>query len=250
MVIKGGFTIYPAIDLRQGKVVRLQQGDLKRQTVYGEDPAATARRWLESGAGWLHVVNLDGAFGESDAANRQALAEILEVAAEYDARVQFGGGMRSLVDVGRTLEMGVTRAVLGTLAAEQPEVLQSGVERFGAEHLAAGLDAREGLVRVRGWAEATNLRAVDLARQMAALGLRWLIFTDVARDGVGSGLNLESTLELAHSSGLNVIASGGVASLDDIQRTRTAGLPGVIVGRALYEGKIDPTELFAEGRSG
>jgi len=249
MVIKGGFTIYPAIDLRQGKVVRLQQGDLRRQTVYGDDPAATARRWLESGASWLHVVNLDGAFGEADSANRQALAEILEVAAEHDARVQFGGGMRSLVDVGRALEMGVARAVLGTLAAEQPEVLQAGVRRFGAESLAAGLDAREGLVRVRGWAEATNLRAVDLARQMAALGLRWLVFTDVARDGVGSGLNLESTLELAHTSGLNVIASGGVDSLDDVQRARKTGLPGVIVGRALYEGKIDPTELFIEGQS-
>jgi len=247
MVKKSGFTIYPAIDLRQGKVVRLQQGDLKRQTVYADDPAATARCWLESGAGWLHVVNLDGAFGEADAANRQALAEILKAAADYDAQVQFGGGMRSLLDVDRALEMGVARAVLGTLAAEQPEVLQAGVQRFGAEHLAAGLDARAGLVQVRGWAEATNLRAIDLAHQMAALGLRWLIFTDVARDGVGSGLNLESTLEIAHSSGLNVIASGGVDSLDDIQRARKAGLPGVIVGRALYEGRIDPAELFSEG---
>jgi phosphoribosylformimino-5-aminoimidazole carboxamide ribotide isomerase len=244
MVKASEFTIYPAIDLRQGKVVRLKQGDPQRQTVYGDDPAATARRWLEAGAHWLHVVNLDGAFGEADTANRQALAEIIKTASGYDANVQFGGGMRSLLDVAKALEMGIGRAVLGTLAVEQPELLKEGLERFGVQHLAAGLDARDGLVRVRGWAEGTNLRAVDLAQQMAKLGLRWLIFTDVARDGVGSGLNLASTLELARSSGLNVIASGGVDSLEDIHRARQSGLPGVIVGRALYEGKIDPAELF------
>ena len=240
------FVIYPAIDLRQGKVVRLRQGDPQQQTVYGDDPAATARRWLEAGARWLHVVNLDGAFGESDSANRQALAEILQAASEHQAQVQFGGGMRSLADIDRALEMGVARAVLGTLAVEQPEVLEAGVRRFGAQHLAAGLDARQGLVRVRGWAEGTNLQAVEVARQMAALGLRWLVFTDVARDGVGSGLNLASTLELAHRSSLNVIASGGVNGLDDIRGAKKAGLQGVIVGRALYEGKIDPGALFAE----
>lgn len=241
------FVIYPAIDLRQGKVVRLRQGDPQQQTVYGDDPAATARRWLEAGARWLHVVNLDGAFGEADSANRQALAEILQAASEYQAQVQFGGGMRSLADIDRALEIGVARAILGTLAAEHPEVLGSGVQRFGAQRLAAGLDARHGLVQVRGWVEGTSLQAVELARQMAALGLRWLIFTDVARDGVGSGLNLASTLELAHRSGLNVIASGGVNGLEDIRGARQAGLPGVIVGRALYEGKIDPGDLFPEG---
>ena len=247
MVKASEFTIYPAIDLRQGKVVRLKQGDPQRQTVYGEDPAAAAVRWLEAGARWLHVVNLDGAFGKADAANRRALAEILKVAEGYGAQVQFGGGMRSLADVDQALEMGVGRAVLGTLAAEQPEALEEGLKRFGAQRLAAGVDARDGLVRVRGWAEATNLRAVDLAQKMAELGLRWLIFTDVARDGVGSGLNLDSTLELANSSGLNVIASGGVDSLEDIRGAQEAGLPGVIVGRALYEGKIDPEELFTFG---
>ncbi len=233
------FTIYPAIDLRRGQVVRLQQGDPKRQKQYSSDPPATARRWLECGAGWLHVVNLDGAFNEGDSLNRAALGSILQVARQFGARIQFGGGLRSREAVQEALEMGVARAVLGTAAVEQPQILVEVLERLGPEQVAAGLDARDGIVQVRGWAERTQLRALDLALQLKAAGLDWLIFTDIARDGLGTGVNLEATGALAQATGLRVIASGGVKSETDVRQCREAGLEGVIIGHALYEGKVD-----------
>ncbi len=233
------FTLYPAIDLRQGQVVRLAQGDPRRQTVYDADPAATARRWLDQGARWLHVVNLDGAFGQDDAANRQALGAILREAALHGAAVQFGGGLRSLEAVAQALEMGVRRVVLGTLAARQPEVVAEALRRWGPARVAVGIDARDGRVQVGGWAEATDLDAVAFAQQLAALGLQTVIFTDIRRDGLQTGLALEATVALQRASGLEVIASGGVASLDDLRAAQRAGLAGAIVGRALYEGVFD-----------
>jgi phosphoribosylformimino-5-aminoimidazole carboxamide ribotide isomerase len=235
------FTIYPAIDLRQGKVVRLKQGDPERQTIYDLDPPAVAERWLSTRARWLHVVNLDGAFGEPDALNALALASILEVAAHYEAQVQFGGGLRSLAAIQQALEMGVTRTVLGTIVVEQPEIFEQALQRFGPERIVAGLDARDGLVQVRGWMESTALPTLELAQHLAKQGLSWMVFTDVARDGIGTGLNLSATVELAQATGLHVIASGGVSSLEDIEQTRAAGLAGVIVGRALYEGQLTIT---------
>ncbi len=233
------FTIFPAIDLRRGQVVRLQQGDPKRQKQYSSEPAATARRWLECGARWLHVVNLDGAFGEGDSLNRAALGSILQVAQQFGAQVQFGGGLRSREAVQEAVEMGVARAVLGTAAVEQPQVLVEALGRFGPEHVAAGLDARDGIVQVRGWAERTPLRALDLALQLKEAGLGWLIFTDITRDGLGTGVNLEATVALAQATGLRLIASGGVKSDADVRQCEAAGLEGVILGHALYEGKVD-----------
>jgi phosphoribosylformimino-5-aminoimidazole carboxamide ribotide isomerase len=232
------FTIYPAIDLRAGQVVRLQQGDPDRQTIYASDPAAAARRWLEAGAAWLHVVNLDGAFGDNEGPNQQALADILIVARERGGQVQMGGGLRSLEAVKQALEMGVARVVIGTLAVEQPEILVNCIERFGPQRIAAGIDAREGLVHVRGWKTGSRVKAVDLAVQMAEIGMQWIIFTDVSRDGVGKGLNLPATLELAQVSRIHVIASGGVDGPADLESAREAGLAGVIIGRALYEGRV------------
>ena len=233
------FTIYPAIDLRGGKVVRLKEGDPTRMTAYSDDPAETARRWLSTGAGWLHVVNLDGAFGESDTANRMALRNILEAAREYSAHIQFGGGLRSLDAMESALSLGVERIVLGTIAIENIGVVKDALNRFGAERLAIGIDARDGLVRVRGWKEDGGIAAKELAIQMRTLGIRTVIFTDVSRDGLGSGLNIPATRELADVSGLDVIASGGVHTLRDVVAAREAGLAGAIVGRALYEGTID-----------
>jgi len=234
------FTIYPAIDLRGGKVVRLKEGDPARMTAYSDDPAETARRWLEAGTSWLHVVNLDGAFGESDIANRSALEKILKL----EVQVQFGGGMRSLAAVERALELGVSRAVLGTIAIEQPEVVEAALKKFGAEKVAVGIDARDGLVRVRGWKENSRISATNLVLQMRTLGLRIVIFTDVSRDGLGSGLNIPSTRALAEVSGLDVIASGGVYTLEDVIAARNANLAGAIIGRALYEGTIDLKEAL------
>lgn len=238
------FQVYPAIDLRRGQVVRLQEGDPARQTGYDADPAAAARRWLAAGTRWLHVVNLDGAFGETGAANHAALEAILRAAGEYQACVQFGGGLRSLEALEAAFSLGVTRAVLGTAVVEQPDLLPAALQRWGAERIAAGLDARGGWVQVRGWQQATALPVLDLAQTLAGQGLRWLIFTDISRDGLQTGLNLSATAELAQTSGLQVIASGGVAGWADVQGACRAGLPGVIVGKALYEGKFIPTELF------
>jgi phosphoribosylformimino-5-aminoimidazole carboxamide ribotide isomerase len=238
------FMVYPAIDLRGGKVVRLKEGDPARMTAYSDDPAETARRWLEAGARWLHVVNLDGAFGESDDANRVALKVILDLTKSFDARVQFGGGLRSLEIIEQAFGLGMSRVVLGTIAIENPNVVTQALTRFGEGQIAIGIDARDGLVHVHGWKENSGVSAVDLARQMQMLGLRTVIFTDVSRDGLGSGLNIPSTRALAEASGLDVIASGGVHTLDDVLAARDANLAGVIIGRAIYDGTLDLKEAL------
>ena len=229
------FTIYPAIDLRGGKVVRLKEGDPARMTSYSDDPAEMAKRWIDAGSTWLHVVNLDGAFGESDNANRVALEAILKLG----ARVQFGGGMRSLDSIGAALSLGVSRVILGTIAIEQPEIVRDALTRFGTERIVVGIDARDGLVRTRGWKDNSGVPALDLALQMRTFGLGTVIFTDVSRDGLGSGLNIPATRELSEKSGLDVIASGGVHTIDDVLAAKDAGLAGVIIGRALYDGTVD-----------
>lgn len=234
------FTIYPAIDLRNGKVVRLKEGDPNRMTSYSDDPVQIATQWLNAGASWLHVVNLDGAFGESDSTNQNALQSILKLG----ARVQFGGGLRSLNAIEQALELGVSRAVLGTIAIEEPKIVEDAIKNFGAEKIAVGIDARDGFVSVRGWKEDSKILATDLALQMQNFGLATVIFTDIRRDGLGSGLNIESTRELANASGLNVIASGGVNTLDNVIAARDANLSGAIIGRALYEGTIDLREAL------
>jgi phosphoribosylformimino-5-aminoimidazole carboxamide ribotide isomerase len=233
------FVVYPAIDLRAGKVVRLKEGDPARMTAYSDDPEQIAQYWLETGARWLHVVNLDGAFGESDHANRLALENFLQVAKGFNARVQFGGGMRSLEAIEDTLNVGVSRAILGTIAIEQPDVVAVAVQQFGTERIAVGIDARDGHVRVRGWKDDSGISATDLALQIRTQGVRTAIFTDVSRDGLGSGLNMAATRQLSDASGLDIIASGGVHTLEDVLAARDANLAGVIVGRALYEGTID-----------
>ncbi len=238
------FTVYPAIDLRGGQVVRLKQGDPGRQTVYGEDAAATARGWLEAGARWLHVVNLDGAFGQGGEANGLALRGIVAAAAEYDARVQLGGGMRSLFDLENAFSAGVARVVLGTLIVEAPRVVRAALGRFGPQRVAAGLDARQGRVHTRGWRTKTGWQVLDLAQQWKSWGGQWLVYTDIARDGVAAGVAVSAARELAAASGLAVIASGGVASLEDVRAVKEAGLPGVIVGRALYEGAFTLQEAL------
>jgi phosphoribosylformimino-5-aminoimidazole carboxamide ribotide isomerase len=242
------FTIYPAIDLRNGQVVRLQQGDSNRQKIYADDPAEVAERWLSAGARWLHVVNLDGAFGEPDSANESALSGILGAAANYGAKVQLGGGLRSIEAVRQSIQMGVSRVVLGTLALEKPQVLAECIREFGPNRIAAGIDARDGLVTVRGWREETTVKAITLGIRLAETGLKWVIFTDVSRDGLGKGLNVPATAELKRASRLSVIASGGVNETGDIEHARQAGLSGVIIGSALYEGKLEIKDWVLEGK--
>jgi len=234
------FEVYPAIDVRKGKVVRLQEGDPLRQTVFDADPVAVANRWAGQGARWLHVVNLDGAFGESN-----AMQELLPALCRAGPRAQLGGGIRSLADVEAALNAGAARVILGTVAVERPELVREAVTRFGAQAIAVGIDARGGRVRTRGWQADGGLAAIDLGRQVKAMGVETVIHTDIAQDGLLSGVNAQASADLAQAIGLRVIASGGVAGLEDIQRVRRAGLVGVIIGRALYEGRISLKEALA-----
>lgn len=233
------FTIYPAIDLRNGRVVRLQQGDPKRMTIYSEDPLAVAEQWMAAGARWLHLVNLDGAFGEQSQSNQAAVAAICRAAQESAVRVQFGGGLRSLMDIEQALDQGVSRVVLGTLALERPAALREALQRFGAARIAVALDVQGKYVAVRGWRENSRIDAWLAARQMLQSGVQTLIYTDISRDGMGSGLNLDFARQLVESGEIELILSGGVDRLEDLRAARQLGAAGAIIGKALYDGRID-----------
>lgn len=238
------FDIFPAIDLRRGQVVRLQLGDPNRQTVFSNDPVETAKRWLDAGARWIHVVNLDGAFAEEGRANWLALEKL----GRLETQVQFGGGLRSLEDMGKAMDYGVSRVILGTAALENPELVSASIARYGPDRVAVGIDARDGRVRTRGWQNETAATPTDLARAMGRLGVRTIIYTDISRDGVLGGVNTPATVALASNSGLSVIASGGVKSLDDVAELApfaSSGVAGVIIGRALYEGRVDLAAALA-----
>ena len=242
-MIAASFTVYPAIDLRGGKVVRLVQGDPQRQTVYSDDPAGVARRWIDCGAHWLHVVNLDGAFGEPGQANQVALRAILREAAGK-ANIQFGGGLRSLDDIQHAVAAGVDRVILGTLAVEQPDLAAQVVGQYGAERVALGVDVRDGRIRLRGWTQESFIDPLALSLSFYQMGVRVCIYTNIARDGVWQGVDVEAAQDFACQSGLAVIASGGAAALEDVQQARQAGLSGVIIGRALYDGMLSLKEAL------
>ncbi len=236
--------IYPAIDLRHGQVVRLKHGDPEQQATYSDDPVETARRWAEAGAAWLHVVNLDGAFG--DQAGAAVNRSLLQSLAAVGPRIQFGGGLRSLADIEAALARGAARVVIGTLAIEQPEALREAVGRFGSNRVVVGLDMRQGRVKTRGWQSDGGTDAITLGRQIRSAGVNLVVHTDIGRDGDLSGVNGAAAIDLARETGLQVIASGGVNSIEDVLRLNNmAGLEGVIIGRALYTGAIDLKQLFS-----
>lgn len=223
--------IYPAIDLRGGKVVRLREGDLRQQTVFSADPLATARLWIDQGAQWIHMVNLDGAFA---AANENL--RVLEAVAKLNVKLQFGGGLRDLQAVREALDAGAARVVLGTLAVKQPDKIGEAIDRFEAEAICVALDAKDGRVATHGWTALSALSPTDFGKRLRALGLRHALFTDVARDGMLSGANIAQTVALAQETGLQVIASGGISKLAEIERLAASGLvAGAIVGMALYQ---------------
>lgn len=235
-------TLFPAIDLRRGRCVRLEKGDAARETAYGDDPLEVARRFAEAGAEWVHVVDLDAAFGEGS--NR---ALIREIAAAVPLKVQTGGGLRSEADLEEVLAAGVARVVVGTAAVERPELVRRAVERWGAERIAVGVDARGRRPAVRGWTEESDLDLFDLGRSLAELGVRTLIHTDIERDGMMQGPNLPLSAELAERSGASVVVSGGIRGLADVEAVAAAaregaGVEGVIVGKAIYEGRMDVAE--------
>lgn len=240
--------IYPAIDLRNGQVVRLKHGDPNQQTVFESDPLKVARRWAEAGAAWLHVVNLDGAFGDDAGAAAKNRA-LLKPLCEIGLRVQFGGGVRSMQDIEAALSLGVERVILGTVAIEQPAIVREAVERFGAGRIVVGLDARDGQVKTRGWQSDGGVDVIAIGRQIRSSGVDLVVHTDIGRDGVLSGVNANASIELAQKTGLRVIASGGVSSIEDVIGLKnTPEIEGVIIGRALYTGAIDLHQVLTQLR--
>jgi phosphoribosylformimino-5-aminoimidazole carboxamide ribotide isomerase len=234
------FTVYPAIDLRRGQVVRLRQGDSERQTTYASDPRAVAQDWIDSGANWLHVVNLDGAFGEESQSNIEALRSILQ----FEAQVQLGGGLRTISTIESALDMGVERVILGTVAIENPDLIDQVVAAFGGDRVVVGIDAREGKVRIHGWRKGSGVDPIELAKKTVDQGVRTSIVTDITRDGMDEGVNLDLANRIQSETGLAVIAAGGVNSLQDVQRAKAIGLQGIIIGRALYEGQVSLVEAL------
>ncbi|HEU5260899.1 MAG TPA: 1-(5-phosphoribosyl)-5-[(5-phosphoribosylamino)methylideneamino]imidazole-4-carboxamide isomerase [Gemmatimonadales bacterium] len=231
--------LYPAVDVQGGRVVRLRQGDAHRMTAYADDPVEVVGQFARAGARWVHLVDLDRAFGTRD--NRDVARRLLSTA---QVKVQVGGGLRTEEAIDEMLAWGARRVVIGTKAATDPAIVERLLARHGAELLAVGIDAREGRVAVRGWTELFDVTALDLARRVQSQGARTVIYTDVARDGMLTGSDVAGARALA-ALGLDVIASGGVASLDDVRAIRDAGLAGAIVGRALYEGRFTLSEALA-----
>ena len=235
--------LYPAIDLRNGHCVRLERGEMSRATVFSRDPAAQARAFAAAGFSHLHVVDLDGAFA-GRSVNGAAIEAILEA---VSLPVQLGGGVRDLAAVESWLGKGVVRIVLGTAAAREPAFVKDACRRFPGR-IAIGVDARDGRVAVEGWAEMSELEAIELAKRYEDAGAAAVVFTDIARDGVLAGVNVGAVAQLARAITTPVIASGGVASLDDLKRLKALeplGVVGVIVGRALYDGRLEPKAALA-----
>jgi phosphoribosylformimino-5-aminoimidazole carboxamide ribotide isomerase len=236
-----GLTLYPAIDLKDGACVRLRRGIMEEATVYSADPGAQARVWQDGGCRWLHVVDLNGAFA-GRSVNADAVAAILRA---VTIPVQLGGGIRDRAAIDRWLDAGIRRVILGSAAARDPALVREAC-RAHPGRIAVGIDARDGYVATDGWAETSSMRALDLALRFEDAGAAAIIYTDIGRDGMLSGLNLEQTLDLAFQISTRVIASGGVASLADLAALKRAAdgsggalIEGVIVGRALYDGRID-----------
>jgi phosphoribosylformimino-5-aminoimidazole carboxamide ribotide isomerase len=235
------FELIPAIDLKGGKCVRLQEGVASRATEYSNDPLSMALHWQEQGAGRLHLVDLDGAFA-GEAAHLGLARSIFK---GLKIPVQFGGGLRTLDQIARILDLGAQRAIVGTVAVDHPEIVEQAVRRY-PEAIVVGIDAREGMVALRGWIDQTSLTAVELAQRMKDIGVKRVVYTDVSRDGMLTGANVDETEVLAREVGIAVIASGGVANTADVKalwERRAPGIEGVILGRSLYEKKIDLAQI-------
>jgi phosphoribosylformimino-5-aminoimidazole carboxamide ribotide isomerase len=235
--------VIPAIDLKNGQCVRLEQGLMEKDTVYSDNPAAMARHWQDEGGELLHLVDLDGAFAGVPK-NRAAIQAIV---AAVDIPTELGGGIRDLETIEAYLNLGIDRVILGTVAKENPALVGEACRRFPGR-IVVGIDAKEGMVAVRGWAEVTEKKAIDLAREMEAFGVAAIIYTDIARDGMMQGPNLEATAALAESISIPVIASGGVSCLEDIRnllQIEASGVAGVITGKAIYTGSLNLREAVA-----
>lgn len=234
--------LYPAIDIKDGRCVRLKQGRFDQVKVYSDSPAEVAALWESKGASFLHLVDLDGAL-KGRSANADCIREIVQT---VNIPAELGGGIRSLDDIREVLELGVYRAIIGTKAVEDPQMLRDAVEQFGAEHIAVGIDAKDGMVAVNGWEQVSQISAMELAMQMKEMGVKTIIYTDISRDGMLTGPNVEATKRLSDATGLNVVASGGVSCMEDLRQIHEAGIHGAIIGKALYEERVDLADAVQE----
>lgn len=235
--------LFPAIDLKEGRCVRLIQGDMDQATVFNDDPADQAKQFETQGFEWLHIVDLDGAFAGKPV-NAEAIRSITKT---IKIPIQLGGGIRTMKTVENWLEHGITRVIIGTAAVKDPAFVREAARQFSG-HIAVGIDARDGLVAVDGWAQLSEMSSIELGQRFQDAGVSAIIYTDISRDGLLKGLNIDSTLALANALSIPVIASGGLASLDDIERLTQADcsiLEGAITGRALYDGRLDAKAALA-----
>ena len=229
--------IYPAIDIRGGRCVRLTEGRFDAETVFADDPAEMALKWAGMGAEFLHLVDLDGALA-GEGKNVPVIERILQ---SVNIPVQLGGGIRNLETIEKLLALGVTRLILGSAAVKNPQLVEEACKKYPG-HIAVGIDAKNGEVAIEGWGKGSGVAATELAKQMAAYGVETIIYTDISRDGMLSGVNVEATAALARACGVPIIASGGVASIEDIRRVKAveaAGVQGCIIGKAIYTGAVD-----------
>ncbi|NLM47669.1 MAG: 1-(5-phosphoribosyl)-5-[(5-phosphoribosylamino)methylideneamino]imidazole-4-carboxamide isomerase [Epulopiscium sp.] len=233
--------IYPAIDIKDGKCVRLSQGRFDKVTVYNENPVEVAKAWKNAGASYIHLVDLDGAL-LGNQANKEVIREIVKA---VNIPIQTGGGIRNLEAIQERLSLGVARVIIGTAAVKNPELVKEAIDLFGADKIVVGIDAKDGKVAVEGWEELSSVSAVDLALQMKKMGVRTIVYTDISKDGMLSGLNIQATKELIDATGMDIIASGGVASLTDLEKVSKINAEGVIIGKALYQGSIDLKEAIS-----
>lgn len=232
--------LYPAIDIKDKKCVRLKQGLFDQVQVYSEDPVEVALAWEAAGASFIHLVDLDGAL-LGRGVNRDVICEIVR---SVHVPVQLGGGIRSLADMEEVLNMGVFRGIVGTKAVTDPKLLKKMVDSFGPSHVVCGIDAKNGLVATQGWVDVSNISAIELALQMKVYGVRTVVYTDISKDGMLTGPNVSATKTLSDATGLDIIASGGMSCMDDLQAISDAKIHGAIIGKALYEKRIDLKEAI------
>lgn len=231
--------IYPAIDIKNGQCVRLRQGRFDEMTVYGDDPLKVAENWVKSGATYIHIVDLDGArLGTSY--NNDVIRDI---ASKFNIPVQTGGGVRSMRDIEEKLSLGVSRVVLGTVAVKNPEIVSEAVKAYG-EKIAVGIDAVSGRVAVNGWEEVSKISALELCKKMCEYGVKTIVYTDITKDGMMVGPNIETTREIVETTGINIIASGGISTMADLENVESIGASGTIIGKALYQGALKLTNVI------
>lgn len=232
--------LYPAIDIRNGQCVRLRQGQFHNQEVYSSSPVKVAKQWETQGASFIHLVDLDGAL-HGHGVNEEVIRDI---ASAVSVPVQVGGGIRTIKDIENKLNLGVNRVIIGTKAVENPAFIKEAISNFGADRVVIGIDAKNGMVAIEGWEKVSNYNAITLALNMKELGVKTIVYTDISKDGMLQGPNVECTKEMVDMTGLDIIASGGVSSLKDLELVNQVGVHGAIIGKALYENRINLEEAI------